>query len=125
MNLSLGTTMRLPILNTGKPKEAPSTHSTRCRALSFRWSGTRDFLYVELNKAILRGSAPRQCRLCRRWFLYEQGDRAIYCEHVAPGGAEQTCREIGARAVFEKKIRRLGIFQTRPNLNVPAAPYGA
>ena len=58
-----------------------------------------------MGKAILRGSAPRQCRLCGRWFLHEQGDRAMYCERVAPGETEQTCREIGARAVFEKKIQ--------------------
>lgn len=29
----------------------------------------------------------------------------MYCERVAPGETEQTCREIGARAVFEKKIQ--------------------
>lgn len=29
----------------------------------------------------------------------------MYCERVAPGETEQTCREVGARAVFEKKIQ--------------------
>ena len=29
----------------------------------------------------------------------------MYCERIAPGETEQTCREIGARAVFEKKIQ--------------------
>ncbi|WP_297983062.1 DUF6076 domain-containing protein [uncultured Oscillibacter sp.] len=71
----------------------------------YSFSSLRDFLFVELGKAILRGNAPRQCRLCGRWFLHEQGDRAMYCERIAPGEAEQTCREIGARAVFEKKIQ--------------------
>lgn len=65
----------------------------------------RDFLCVELGKAILCGNAPRQCRLCGRWFLHEQGDRAMYCERVAPGETDRTCREAGARAVFEKKIQ--------------------
>lgn len=36
----------------------------------------RDFLYVELGRAILHGNAPRQCRLCGGWFLHKQGDRA-------------------------------------------------
>lgn len=71
----------------------------------YTFPALRDFLYVELGKAILRGSGPRQCRLCGRWFLHEQGDRAMYCEHIAPGETEQTCREIGARVVFEKKIQ--------------------
>lgn len=65
----------------------------------------RDFLYVELGRAILHGNTPRQCRLCGGWFLHKQGDRAIYCERTAPGETEKTCREIGARAVFEKKLQ--------------------
>ncbi len=69
------------------------------------FSSLRDFLYVELGKAILRGNAPRQCRLCGNWFLHEQGDRAIYCERVAPGEESKTCREAGARAVFERKLQ--------------------
>lgn len=71
----------------------------------YTFSSLHDFLYVELGKAILRGNAPRQCRLCGRWFLHEQGDRAMYCERTAPGEESKTCRESGARAVFEKKIQ--------------------
>jgi len=69
------------------------------------FSSLRDFLYVELGKAILRGNAPRQCRLCGHWFLHEQGDRAMYCENIAPGETSKTCREAGARAVFERKLQ--------------------
>ncbi len=29
----------------------------------------------------------------------------MYCERVAPGEESKTCREAGARAVFEKKIQ--------------------
>lgn len=72
-----------------------------------RWtvSCLRDFLYLELGKAIDKGNAPRQCRLCGKWFLHEQGDKTVYCERVAPGETEKTCREVGARVVFENKIR--------------------
>lgn len=72
-----------------------------------RWtiSCLRDFLYIELGKAIQRGNAPRQCRLCGKWFLHEQGDKTVYCNRIAPGETEKTCREVGARAVFEKKIQ--------------------
>ena len=69
------------------------------------FSSLRDFLYVELGKAILHGNAPRQCRLCGRWFLHEQGDRAVYCDNIAPGEDTKTCREVGARAVFENKLQ--------------------
>ncbi len=65
----------------------------------------RDFLYVELGRAILHGNAPRQCRLCGGWFFHKQGDRALYCERMAPGKTEKTCRETGARMVFEKKFQ--------------------
>ena len=71
----------------------------------YTFSSLHDFLFVELGKSILRGNAPRQCRLCGRWFLHEQGDRAMYCERIAPGEESKTCREAGARAVFEKKIQ--------------------
>lgn len=72
-----------------------------------RWTASclADFLYLELGKAIEHGNAPRQCRLCGRWFLHEQGDKTVYCERIAPGETEKTCREVGARAVFEKKIQ--------------------
>ena len=29
----------------------------------------------------------------------------MYCERIAPGETEQTCRAVGARAVFGKKIQ--------------------
>lgn len=71
----------------------------------YTFPSLRDFLYVEMGKAILKGNAPRKCRLCGGWFLHERGERSIYCERIAPGETEQTCREVGARAVFEKKIQ--------------------
>ena len=71
----------------------------------YTFSSLHDFLFVELGKAIFHGNSPRQCRLCGNWFLHEQGDRAMYCERAAPGETEQTCRQVGARAIFEKKIQ--------------------
>lgn len=71
----------------------------------YTFTSLRDFLYVELGKAILTGNAPRQCQLCGNWFLHERGSKTRYCERLAPGETERTCREAGARAVFEKKIQ--------------------
>ena len=71
----------------------------------YTFPSLRDFLYVELGKAVIRGNAPRKCRLCGGWFLHERGEKSIYCARIAPGETEQTCREVGARVVFEKKIQ--------------------
>ena len=71
----------------------------------FTFPSLRDFLYVELGRAILHGNAPRQCRLCGGWFLHKQGDRALYCERIAPSETGKACREMGARLAFEKKIQ--------------------
>ena len=71
----------------------------------YTFPALRDFLYVDLGKAIMHGNGPRQCRLCGQWFFHEQGGRSLYCERVAPGETERTCRLMGARAVFEKKIQ--------------------
>ena len=83
----------------------PIENGTGVLAERYVFSSLRDFLYVELGKAIEHGNAPRQCRLCGRWFLHEQGDRTMYCERIAPGEKSRTCREAGARMVFEKKIQ--------------------
>ena len=83
----------------------PADGGGNTMAERWRVSCLRDFLYLELGKAIEHGNAPRQCRLCGHWFLHEQGDKTVYCGHVAPGETEKTCREVGARAVFENKIR--------------------
>ena len=83
----------------------PIEDGTGVMAERYVFSSLRDFLHVELGKAIEHGNAPRQCRLCGRWFLHEQGDRTMYCERIAPGEESRTCREAGARMVFEKKIQ--------------------
>ncbi len=69
------------------------------------FSSLRDFLYMELGRAILKGNGPRQYRLCGKWIFHKQDDRTIYCERIAPGEEVKTCREVGARATFERKLQ--------------------
>ena len=64
----------------------------------------RDFLYVELFKALRIGNAPRQCRLCKRWFFHLSSEKYMYCTRVVQGEETRTCREIGALAAFEDKV---------------------
>lgn len=83
----------------------------------------RDFLYVELGKAVLCGNAPRQCRLCGGWFFHEQGDRALYCERIAPGETERTCREAGAGWSLRRRsrMRMLGSSTSGRTKNITPA----
>ncbi len=83
----------------------PVVNDTVAMVERYTFSCLRDFLYVELGKAIAKGNSPRQCRLCGRWFLHVQGDKTVYCNRIAPGETNKTCREAGARAVFENKIQ--------------------
>ena len=65
----------------------------------------RDFLYIELIRAIRAGNSPRQCRRCMRWFFHEQGEKNLYCDRPTSNDDPRTCRMVGAMEVFEKKIR--------------------
>lgn len=83
----------------------PVVDGTMVMVERYTFSCLRDFLYIELAKAISKGNAPRQCRLCGRWFLHVQGEKTVYCNRIAPGETDKTCRDAGARAVFENKIQ--------------------
>lgn len=71
----------------------------------------RDFLYVELGKAMAIGNAPRQCRRCKRWFFHQSGEKYVYCNRVSPGEETRTCREIGATANFEDKVANNDVWK--------------
>lgn len=107
-----------PQLSREKFEEAVSSSAAmtigyRCRVRpgtitfmrGFTFSSLRDFLYADLCNALMGGSGPRQCRLCGQWFFHKHGDKSVYCERIAPGEKSRTCREAGARAVFEKKLQ--------------------
>lgn len=70
-----------------------------------------DFIYVELFKGMLTGHVPKQCGNCSRWFLQEEGYDYEYCNGIAPGQTEKTCREIGARASFREKVKNNEIWK--------------
>lgn len=107
-----------PQLSRDKFEEAVSssaamTISYRCRVRpgaitfvrGFTFSSLRDFLYTDLCNALMVGSGPRRCRLCGQWFFHKHGDKNVYCDRIAPSEESKTCREAGARAVFEKKLQ--------------------
>lgn len=39
---------------------------------------------------------PRRCHNCGKYFLLTAGYNTCYCNSIAPGEAERTCRKVGA-----------------------------
>lgn len=54
------------------------------------------FLYTEFYRGLIAGNAPRQCQNCGRYFLLTRGYNTCYCNGIAPGETERTCRRVGA-----------------------------
>ena len=42
------------------------------------------------------GNAPRRCHNCGKYFLLTAGYNTCYCNNIAPGETERTCRKVGA-----------------------------
>ena len=70
-----------------------------------------DFVYVEFMRGLQKGFLPKQCANCGRWFLQKPGATYHYCDQPAPGQGDRTCREIGAAASFQDKVRNNEIWR--------------
>ena len=60
------------------------------------FSSLTDFLRTEFYRGLAIGNAPRRCHNCGRYFLLTAGYNTCYCNNIAPGEAERTCRKVGA-----------------------------
>lgn len=60
------------------------------------FSSLSDFLRTEFYRGLAIGNAPRPCHNCGRYFLLTEGYNACYCNNIAPGETERTCRKVGA-----------------------------
>lgn len=70
-----------------------------------------DFVYVEFMKGIQKGYIPKRCQNCGQWFLQEPGATFSYCNRIAPGETEKTCRDIGAMASFQAKVQNNEVWK--------------
>lgn len=61
-----------------------------------RFKDVVDFLLVEFYRGLILGNAPRRCHNCGRYFLLTKGYNTCYCNNIAPGETERTCRKVGA-----------------------------
>ncbi len=55
-----------------------------------------DFLRTEFYRGLAIGNAPRRCHNCGKYFLLTAGYNTCYCNNIAPGETERTCRKVGA-----------------------------
>lgn len=54
------------------------------------------FLRTEFYRGLAAGNAPRRCHNCGTYFLLTSGYNTCYCNNIAPGEIERTCRKVGA-----------------------------
>lgn len=54
------------------------------------------FLRTEFYRGLAAGNAPRRCHNCGTYFLLDSGYNACYCNNIAPGETNRTCRKVGA-----------------------------
>lgn len=54
------------------------------------------FLYADFYRGLMAGNAPRRCHNCGTYFLLTAGYNTCYCNNLAPGETERTCRKVGA-----------------------------
>lgn len=61
------------------------------------------FLYTEFYRALIAGNAPRRCHNCGKYFLLTAGYNTCYCNNIAPGETNRTCRVVGAHRKESKE----------------------
>ena len=78
------------------PMVSPSDGETIILAEQARFLNLLDFLEVEFFRGLAAGNAPRKCHNCGKYFLLTAGYNTCYCNNIAPGETERTCRKVGA-----------------------------
>ena len=78
------------------------------------YSSLGSFLYTELMTCLQEGRVPRCCANCGRFFMPRGGYDVEYCDNPAPGETDKTCKEVGARNTFARRVKdspALQVFQ--------------
>ena len=61
------------------------------------------FLRTEFYRGLAAGNAPRRCHNCGTYFLLTSGYNTCYCNNIAPGETNRTCRVVGAHRKESKE----------------------
>lgn len=78
------------------PMLSPSDGEKIILAEQARFLNLLDFLEVEFFRGLAVGNTPRRCHNCGKYFLLTAGYNTCYCNNIAPGETERTCRKVGA-----------------------------
>ncbi len=78
------------------PMMHPSEEGKIFIAEKATFNSLTDFLRTEFYRGLAMGNAPRRCHNCGRYFLLTAGYNTCYCNNIAPGETERTCRKVGA-----------------------------
>lgn len=79
------------------PMQGPKGHEDEIFiAEKATFTDLADFLRTEFYRGLAIGNAPRPCHNCGRHFLLTDGYNTCYCNNIAPGETERTCRKVGA-----------------------------
>lgn len=79
------------------PMQGPKGHAEEIFiAEKVTFNSLTDFLRTEFYRGLALGNAPRKCHNCGRYFLLTAGYNTCYCNSIAPGETERTCRKVGA-----------------------------
>ena len=83
-----------------KTKFLPMTHPDKSGRVMLaeqtEFTYLTHFLYTDFYRALIAGNAPRRCHNCGTYFLLTAGYNTCYCNKLAPGETERTCRKVGA-----------------------------
>lgn len=76
-----------------------------------RFESIDSFLFYDLFFGIKSKSIPGCCRNCGRFFLLSGGKYISYCNSPVKGASGKTCRELGAKRLYDDKCRNDPIWQ--------------
>ena len=86
----------IPVEVSFVPMMHPSEEGKIFIAEKATFNSLTDFLQTEFYRGLAKGNAPRRCHNCGRYFLLTSGYNICYCNNIAPGETDRTCRKVGA-----------------------------
>lgn len=78
---------------------------------SLKFTSYLELLQYDYFKALQGEHTVRICNNCKRAFLQTTKHHTIYCDNIAPGYTDKTCREVGALNKQKEKIENSPIQQ--------------
>ncbi|NLA76948.1 MAG: hypothetical protein GX851_03825, partial [Clostridiales bacterium] len=86
------------------PVKCPTKKNKTILARRMSFGRLMDFFVTDYFEGIHAGHSPKQCEICRRYFLMTDGRHQKYCDGYAPGDKKhRTCRTIGNRIARENR----------------------